>query len=579
MNTLFINSGSFSDYGGWVLDTQFIEVMASEYLLAHGTGTPVADCCTAASLPQSGTYRLWVRTKDWLSPWQKDNCPGTFKIKINDTLLSPVIGNDKKDWHWQDAGIIALTNPDIKITVCDLTGFDGRFSSLFFTDDLDFIPEAFYKSDVEFNNFRDKHDPNWKDIIKLDSYELAVMGGGITGICAALSASRNGVKTLLVQDRGVVGGNNSSEVRVWLGGETNLEPFPNIGNIVKELEQKNIAHYGPANTADLYEDDRKMSLLTSQKNLDILTGYAVYDAQTQGNKITTAILYNVKNGRRYSIAADNFCDCTGDGVLAFKANADCEMTTNGHMGMTNMWNVKEEQTAQAFPDISEWSMSFGDNSFPGRRGRANVYGEYGADTLGSWYWESGMEFHPVWYAERARDNNFWAAYSAIHTLKNVDKDYENYKLNYLAYIGGKRESRRFFGDVILTKSEVFNQKQYPDACLPLTWNFDVHYPDRSFYPVFTEGDAFLTFDYHEDFTVPYFMPYRCLYSRNIKNLFIAGRNTSVSHEALGSARVMRTCGMMGEIVGIAAKLCKKYNAPPRDVYYKYLDEFVSIIKT
>jgi len=130
---------------------------------------------------------------------------------------------------------------------------------------------------------------------------------------------------------------------------------------------------------------------------------------------------------------------------------------------------------------------------------------------------------------------------------------------------------------VLTKSDVKKGIIFEDACVPSTWNFDVHYPDRRFYSAFHEGDGFLTKDYHEKFNTPYFIPYRCLYSRNIKNLFMAGRNVSVSHDALGTVRVMRTGGMMGEVIGKAAKICIEYKINPRDVYENHLEEFKKLL--
>jgi hypothetical protein len=129
------------------------------------------------------------------------------------------------------------------------------------------------------------------------------------------------------------------------------------------------------------------------------------------------------------------------------------------------------------------------------------------------------------------------------------------------------------GDVILTKAEVIAQRAFVDGCVPSTWNFDVHYPDRRFYAAFHEGDGFLTKDYRDLYKTPYFIPYRCLYSRNITNLFMAGRNISVTHDALGAARVMRTCGMMGEVVGYAARVCLEYGIAPRQVYEQQLGGF------
>ena len=256
------------------------------------------------------------------------------------------------------------------------------------------------------------------------------------------------------------------------------------------------------------------------------------------------------------------------------------MTTNGHMGMTNIWHIKDMKKPQSFPRCP-WAIDLSKSVFPGRHGEngvADTYGQEGEKAFGGWYWESGCEHDPIEMAEYARDTNFRAMYGAVDTIKNVDGDYANYKLFYSSYIGGKRESRRLFGDVVLTKSEVKNGVKFDDGCVPSTWNFDVHYPDRKFYGAFYEGDGFLTKDYHEKFDKPYFIPYRCLYSRNVNNLFIVGRNVSVSHDALGTVRVMRTGGMMGEVIGLAAYLCIKHDTLPRQIYNNHLSEFIQLLK-
>ena len=201
---------------------------------------------------------------------------------------------------------------------------------------------------------------------------------------------------------------------------------------------------------------------------------------------------------------------------------------------------------------------------PAKRGDVkDVYNNTREMSLRCWFWESGCELDPIAYAEFARDMNFRAMYGAWDCLKNHDNDYVNYRLGFSAYIGGKRESRRLLGDVVLTKAEVIAQRAFVGGCVPSTWNFDVHYPDRRFYAAFHEGDGFLIKDYRDLYKTSYFIPYRCLYSRNITNLFMAGRNISVTHDALGAARVMRTCGMMGEVVGYAAKVCLEYGITPR----------------
>ena len=188
-----------------------------------------------------------------------------------------------------------------------------------------------------------------------------------------------------------------------------------------------------------------------------------------------------------------------------------------------------------------------------------------------------MTEDPIEKAEYARDLNFRAMYGAWDALRNVDGAYQDHELTFAAAIAGKRESRRLFGDIVLAKTDF--KYRFPDACAATTWNFDVHYPHKNYYAAFHEGDAFITMDCREVVDWPYFLPYRILYSRNIRNMFMAGRNVSVSHDAAGTARVMRTCGIMGEVVGYAARICMKYGCLPRDVYTDHLDEFIAFLKS
>lgn len=163
-------------------------------------------------------------------------------------------------------------------------------------------------------------------------------------------------------------------------------------------------------------------------------------------------------------------------------------------------------------------------------------------------------------------------------LKNESGDpaYRNRRLAWVAYISGKRESRRLLGDHILTENDIRNYVEYEDGTASTTWSIDLHYPD----PVNSKnfpGKEFKAITKQSNI-YPYPIPYRCLYSRNIENLFMAGRNISVSHTALGTVRVMRTTGMMGEVVGMAAYLCKKHKASPRDIYPQYWDEMLPLLQ-
>ena len=577
-NSLFIGAGTFENYGGWVLDTQFITNMGAEYLLAHGLGVPVKDAVTSVKFPNAGKYRLWVFTKDWVAHWKQDMAPGIFKIKIGEWEPDVVFGTQGKEWNWQDGGIFEIETgkKEKQIALCDLTGFEGRCAGIFLTQDIDFIPPNDINEISKMRRILNGHE----NIKFLGKYDFVVAGAGISGMSAAVAAARNGLKTALIHDRYILGGNNSSEVRVWLAGETNFDPFPKLGNITREFEQEKMFHYGPENTAEIYEDEKKMAILENEPNLDLFMGYYLTgvempktETEIEENVIKSAIVYDVKTGVYCEIGADFFADCTGDGNLGFFAGAHYEITTNGHMGMTNVWHIEETDTEQKFPRCP-WAIDLSEVDFPGRKKVKSTYRQGGAEALGGWYWESGMEHPPIETAEYARDTNFRAMYGAVDCIKNHDGDYKNYYLKFAAYIGGKRESRRLLGDIILSKSDVFAQTKFPDGIVPTTWNFDVHYPDRKFYPAFHEGDGFLTKDYHESFPTPFFVPYRCLYSRNINNLFMAGRDVSVTHDALGSVRVMRTGGMMGETVAAAAAICVRNGAKPRDVYEKYLGDLL-----
>ena len=571
MCDVLVPMGSFEQYGGWVLDTQFIPTMGSPYLLAHGLGKPVADASTTVRFPSKGTYAVYVYTSNWTSPWEKGFSPGRFLVSVGSVVLNKVFGTHKGTWDWESGGSIEIRSLSVHISLKDLTGFEGRCGFLYFSTNPDVILPK--KPDEIFDFYRQKM--KTQEISKV--FDLIVVGGGLAGMCAALTSARQGVKTALVHDREIFGGNNSSEVRVWLGGLTNMDPYPGIGNIVGEFEQKHIGHYGDENQPELYEDDKKMSVLKNEPNLTLFPSTSMINCKTDESHITSITAWDYCKDIVLNLEANLFCDCTGDGTLGAHSGADFEVSTNGHMGMTNFWYVQKTNEYESFPSCP-WAVDLSGVEFPGRGMVRDVYSNVREKSLGCWFWESGCELDPIEYAEYARDMNFRAMYGAWDCLKNHDNDYVNFRLGFSAYIGGKRESRRLLGDVILTKAEVIAQRAYEDGCVPSTWNFDVHYPDKRFYAAFYEGDSFLTKDYRSSYKTPFFIPYRCLYSRNISNLFMAGRNISVTHDALGAARVMRTCGMMGEIVGYAASLCMEYGINPRQVYENQLASLLERIK-
>ena len=566
--TVLVETEQFEDLGGWVHDSQFMDQMGSPYLLAHGLGVPVEDATTTVRLPRPGTYRVWVRTYDWVGRWNAAGTPGKFQILVDGRPLETTFGTEGAEWHWQDGGTVRIAEKQVDLALHDLTGFEGRCDAIVFTADMDFMPP---NNDPEMRVFREGMLGLSHDAETAGRYDLVVVGGGIAGTCAAISGARLGLSVALIQDRPVLGGNNSSEIRVWLQGARNKAPYPRVGDIVAELEQKRRAHYGPKNTADLYEDERKLGLAEAEENLDLFTLHRANGVEMDGPAIAAVMAQHTVTGKRLRFQGRLFADCTGDGCLGAMAGADCEMTTTGHMGRCNLWNVIETDRPQSFPRCP-WALDLTDKPFRGRStSNPNTL------ELGGWYWESGFDHDPIEKGEYIRDWNFRAMYGAWDAMKNVDRVLPNHKLNWAAFVSGKRESRRLLGDVVLTKKDVMESVRYEDGCVPTGWKIDLHLPDPRFEKGF-EGDAFLSYAEFTDFPQPYWIPYRCLYSRNTPNLFMAGRDISVTHEALGTSRVMRTGGCMGEIVGMAASLCTKFEASPRGVYQQYLGELKQLME-
>ena len=583
---VLVEAESFAQRGGWVVDPQFMDQMGSPYLLAHGLGRAVADATTEVEFPDTGTYRVWVRTKDWVAQWNAPGTPGRFQLLVNGQPLETVFGTQGAQWHWQDGGHVNIAERRARLALHDLTGFEGRCDAILFARDVEFAPP---NRDPEMAAFRRTCLGLPEQPEPAGEYDLVVTGGGIAGTCAALAAARRGMQVALIQDRPVLGGNNSSEVRVWLQGARNKEPWPRIGDVVAELEQPRRAHYGPANTAELYEDEKKLAIVRAEPHIRLFLEHRATAVETADGTMGAVIAQEIHTGRRVRVAGHWFADCTGDAAVGALAGGEFEVQAKGHMGPCNLWNVCECQDTNAlntavaahaepqpFPRCP-WAIDLTDKPFPGRsRTKPDPL------QLGGWYWESGFDRDPIADMETIRDWNFRAMYGAWDAMKNVDQVLPNQRLNWSAYILGKRESRRLLGDVVLTLEDLTQDRQFPDGCAPTGWSNDLHLPDPRYERGF-EGDAFIATAHFGSFPAirerrPFWIPYRCLYSRNVSNLFMAGRDISVKHEALGAVRVMRTGGCMGEIVGLAATLCKQHDATPRRIYESHLSELQDLMR-
>ncbi len=597
---VLVEPESAKELGGWVVDQQFMDIMGSPYVLAHGLGEPVADAIMPANFAKPGKYRVWIRTRDWVAPWKAPGAPGRFQVVIDGKPLGTTFGTEGAKWHWQDGGTVEV-GKRAKLSLHDLTGFEGRCDAILFSSDLDFVPPD---GGEELASLRAKLLGWTNEPADGGSFDFVVVGGGIAGTASAISGARLGLTVALIQDRPVLGGNGSSEVRVWPAGGTNLAPWPHIGDVVSELVHAKTVNDGNAKTGDIYDDARKLNLVRAEKNITLLLNQRVNQAAASEGTIKSVVAQNTRTGQRTQISGRLFLDATGDGALGALVGADFEMTATGHMGASNLWNVgdstKNEFQIQceckdtdaltmnfvptsapiAFPRC-EWAVDLSQQPFPGRKGFDKSWNnKEPMYRLGAWFWESGFNKDPIQDVEWIRDQNFRAMYGAWDTLKNIDKLYPNHRLRWAAYIAGKRESRRLLGDIVLTGDDLRKNHLFDDGCFPCTWSIDLHLPHPEFVGS-SEGEEFIsdmTRGKYYQYEGPYWAPYRCLYSRNVSNLFMAGRDISVTHEALGAVRVMRTTGCMGEITGMAAAICGKHACLPRDVYTNYLGELKELMK-
>jgi hypothetical protein len=560
---VLVEAESFAQRGGWKLDTQFINEMGSPYLLAHGLGNPVEDARTEVGIPVSGEYRVWVRTKDWVARWQVKGQPGRFQIKINSIPLTETFGTKGKEWFWHDGGTIELAAGKHQLALHDLTGFDGRCDAIFFTNESRKVPPHALGLLTDWRRAQ-LGLPN-QPVTK--RFDLVVIGGGYSGMGAALSAARMGCKVALIQDRAVLGGNGSSEVRVWANGFIRRGRYPRIGEIVEEFADK--ATKSPGN-AEEFGDDLKEQIVRAEKNIDLYLNHFADNVTMEKSKITSVEAFDTRTGARHRFEASLFADCTGHGTIGALAGADWDMTEKGRMGMSNMWAWGEADKPTVFPPAT-WALDLMMKDFP-----------YPRDHHGQWFWESGFDRNPLDDAEGIRDWNLRAVFGAFNAMKNRDgaDKHRNAHLTWVAFIGGPRESRRLMGDIILTQDDVVTKRDYSDGCVPSTWTIDLHYPKQQYAEKFAENPfiAIAVHDRRIDRAYGYPVPYRCFYSRNIDNLFMAGRNISVTHEALGTTRVMKTCGMMGEVVGKAASICIAKYCSPREIYTKHLDELKKLMQ-
>ncbi len=563
---VFAEAESFENKGGWVVDPQFVEQMGSPYLLAHGLGKPVKNAGTTLNSTVNGNYHAWVRTKNWApGNWE---APGKFELIINGQTADSILGT-QNGWAWQYAGNFKLKSKYVKIELRDLTGFEGRCDAVYLSTENTPPPNDPQKLVVWRKKIMNEED------IPSDNqeFDLVVVGGGIAGCAASIAAAEQGLKVALVHDRPVPGGNASSEIRVHTEGIT--------WHSDRILKMLNTQHW-PNGSPDAKQDDKKrLRNLKRYPNISLFFNWRAYTANTANDSITSVDARHTSNGKRKRFKAPYFIDCTGDGWIGYWAGAEYmygresaseynehwdkygelwspKRADNRVMGSSVLWRTKYMDKVVNFPEVP-WAMEVAKN--------------YSA-TFGTWNWEfSRNDVHQIEDAELIRDHMLKAIYGSFFNAKQNPEN-DRIGLEWVSYLIGKRESRRLVGDYIYTFNDAREMREFEDGVIKEKRAVDVHYQQNLTDP--SKPDFLSEANYYRvDY---YILPYRSLYSKNIKNLFMAGRCFSCSHLGLGGPRVMNTTGQMGVVTGYAAFLCNKYHVNPRGIYFSHMDELKELIK-
>lgn len=390
----------------------------------------------------------------------------------------------------------------------------------------------------------------------------------MSGICAAVAAARRGAKVALMHDRPVLGGNASSEIRMWIcgaHGKDNRET-----GIIEEIQLDNL-HMNPTPSYAMW-DAVLYQKVRFEPNITMLLNCSCNAVEMDGKVIKSVRGWQLTTETWHTVEAGLFADCSGDSILAHMTGAEYRIGREASsefgedimppepdrktMGMSCLLQGREMDTPQRFvrPDWANYYESAAD--LPNR-----------GISMGTNFWwiELGGEYDSIHDTEMLRDMLLKVSYGVWDLMKNRSAQSEklaNYSLDWVGFLPGKRESRRCIGDHIITQNDVRAEGKFDDIVAYGGWSMDDHHPAGIATPdkptIFHPAPS------------PYGIPYRALYSRNIDNLFFAGRNISATHAAMSSTRVMATCAVMGQAVGTAAAIAVQKGCLPRGVYQHHV---------
>lgn len=585
---VLVEAEDFDTYGGWVVDSQFETQMGSPYLLAHGLGRPVADAATTVEIAEAGEYEVWVRTRDWAAP----HGPGRFNLSINGAVLAAEFGTQGEAWAWASGGKVSLPKGPASLALHDLTGFDGRCDAIFLSRDGSAPPNEVGPAGRA-----------WRKALRglpaapVDggTYDVIVVGGGVSGCAAALTAARLGQSVALIHDRPVLGGNASKEI--------GLMPRGAQGKLLAELA---------ARTPD--GDLAALSLLQAEPTASVFLEHRIIAAERAGDRIVSVDAVEAKGGRERRFTARMFIDASGVAMLGVLAGAQTlfgrearaeydepyapEVADDMHHGNTLFFRTKMADEPVPFPDVpwateisKDYANLSGQLTAPGLENGAgpnanpdNSTFQFSADPSQAWmmqfpathYWEYGQWLDPYTSGEEVRDYLMRALYGTFSNVKTADPEqYANLEFDWMAFVAAQGEFRRYRGDHVLTENDIRNHTRYNDMlvandgffCIHCAWN-----PGEGKYD-FRLKDWIMDVRDQQ----PYGIPFRCLYSANIDNLMMAGKHISVTHVAGSSVKLMGNGAQHGVATAAAAFLCNTHDTTPRGLYDAHLDELIALV--
>jgi len=436
--------------------------------------------------------------------------------------------------------------------------------------------------------------------LEFKKYDIVVIGGGLAGVCAAISAARHGAKTALIEARPVLGGNSSSLIRVNPGGAASFNPWARETGIIEEIlaEHQRRTHVPLRNGLISSQWDLVLyEWVKKENNLDLYLNTYIFEVSRKDARIKSVRGVQIGSEKIIEFHGKIFIDCTGDATVGYLAGAEYKMgresrkefnenpihapeeadnKTQGSSLLFKSVDVKRRVKYEPPP----WAIKYtSEHSLYKRHHPPQVFIEGSKVYAGYWWIEIGAPYNTISDNEKIRDELLRHLLGVWDHIKNYgDHGAETIVLEWVGFIPGKRESRRLIGDYILTEHDLRNQTFFPDRVAYGGWMIDVHTmggilaKDKPPEPLAGNEDL-------SDIIVvePYSIPLRSLYSHNIDNLMMAGRDISATHVAMGSTRLMLTGAVMGQAVGTAAALCVKYNLTPRELVSRKIKELQQLL--